>query len=117
MLYGQKLADPALTRIRLNIVSRLMATFAPRNLKSYVCSHVFENKRPILLVVREDGDWMFMCGGADHVSHQYRVVGVGHLVDRDPTLNDCADLPNGSEAERSAIGEPWLRSRIDAPAC
>ena len=29
----------------------------------YVCSHVFENVRPILLVVREGGDWQCLCGG------------------------------------------------------
>jgi hypothetical protein len=27
-------------------------------------------------------------------------------------LGECADLPDGFEAERSAIGQPWLRSPI-----
>ena len=94
-----------------------MIKFTPCNLNSYVCSHVFENKRPILLVVREEGDWMFMCGGTDPGADDCHVVEVGHLVDRDPTLHECADLPDGCEAERSAIGESWLRSRIDASAC
>jgi hypothetical protein len=35
-------------------------TFSPPHLKSYICSHIFENKRPILLIVHEDGDWMFV---------------------------------------------------------
>jgi len=91
--------------------------FAPPNLKSYVCSHVFAQARPILLVVHEDGDWSFMCGQSDHGgAEDYKVVGVGHVIERDPSVNECADLPNGFEAERAAVGKPWLRSRVDAAA-
>lgn len=91
--------------------------FTPRNLKIYVCSHVFADTRPVLLVAREQGDWMFLCGGRDHDEGGWKVVGVGHLVDRDPTLEECADLPDNFEAERSAVGEPWLRCRIDEEPC
>jgi hypothetical protein len=38
------------------------------------------------------------------------VVGIGHLIDEDPSLHACSDLPNGHEAERLSIGSPWLRS-------
>jgi hypothetical protein len=72
--------------------------FSPSNLKSYVCSHVFCRTRPILLVAHDEGDWQFMCAGTDHDQDDCRVVGVGHLIDRDPTLNECADLPEGSRA-------------------
>lgn len=66
-------------------------TFAPPNLKS------------------------FTCGKPDHGgSDDYCVVGVGHLVEGDPSINECTDLPNGFEAERAAVGQPWLRSPIDA---
>ena len=91
--------------------------FAPPNLKTYICSHLFAKTRPILLIVHEDGDWMFMCGKGDHGgSEDCHVVGVGHLVKRDPSINECADLPDGFEAERKAVGEPWLRTRIGAAA-
>jgi hypothetical protein len=90
-----------------------MATFATRSLKCYVCCHVFQDTRPILLVAREQGDWMFLCGRADHASGGYRVVGVGHLTDRDSTLHQCADLPDDHEAERSAVGASWIRTPID----
>jgi hypothetical protein len=94
-------------------VSRLMP-FSPPNLKSYVCSHVFSKARPILLVVHEGGDWSFLCGDNDHTSDGYRVVGVGHLVERDATIDECADLPPEFEAERTAIGQPWLRCPVEA---
>jgi len=94
-----------------------MTSFAQRNLAAYVCNHVFEDTRPILLVVHEEGDWMFLCGDSDHDLGDCRVVGVGHLVDRDPSLDVCADLPKGFEAERSAVGELWLRCRITDDSC
>jgi len=68
-------------------------------------------------VAHEDGDWSFQCGATDHGSKDYHVVGVGHLIDRDPSLNQCANLPDGFEAERGAVGEEWIRSPIDATAC
>jgi len=77
-----------------------------------ICSHVFDKARPILLVVHEGGDWQFMCGAAGHAPSDGHVVGVGHLIDRDPSLNECADLPNSFEAERSAVGAPWRRREI-----
>ena len=91
-----------------------MAEFTPRNLGCFVCSHVFEKTRPILLVVHEDWDWQFMCGAADHAGDDGHLVGVGHLTDRDPSLNECADLPNGFVAERFAVGEPWARNEISS---
>src|SRR4051812_23851699 len=30
--------------------------------KAYVCVHVFDSSRPILLVSRSGGDWSFLCG-------------------------------------------------------
>ena len=91
----------------------MSAVFAPNNLAVYMCSHVFDSVRPVLLVIHEQGDFQFMCGASDHGSNDIHVVGVGHLTERDPTLNQCADLPEGSEAERSAVGSPWLRARYD----
>ncbi len=86
--------------------------FAPNNLTSYICPHIFENSRPILLVVHDDGEWQFLCGGNDH-GHDCHIVGIGHLVDRDPSINKCADLPNGFMAQRAALDQPWTRCSIE----
>jgi len=92
--------------------------FAPRNLVAYICTHVFENTRPILLIAHEsDGDWQFMCGGTDHGAGEGHVVGVAHLMDRDPSINECANLPNGFEAERSATDQAWIRRGINEKSC
>ncbi|WP_152565180.1 MULTISPECIES: hypothetical protein [Methylobacter] len=72
----------------------------------FVCPHVFKATRPILLVVHEDGDWQCLCGGNDH-SDDGHLVGIGHLVERDPSLDELVDLPDGWEAERHSPEQPW----------
>lgn len=54
-----------------------------------------------------------LCGG-DHPDDgsEYRVVGLGHVVDHDPTLLEVLDLNPGEEAERSGVGASWVRSRF-----
>ena len=95
-----------------------MSGFSPGNLKTYICTHVFLEECPVLLVIHDkDGDWGFVCGGLHQdAAEDYRIVGVGHLTARDPSLNECADLPAGFEAERSALGQPWIRIASDARA-
>ena len=93
-----------------------MNKFGSDHLKSYVCTHVFEKVRPVLLVTHEDdGAWCLLCGDVhSNSAESYRVVGIGHVVAADTTLNDCADLPIGWEAERSDVGNIWLRTKIDS---
>lgn len=75
----------------------------------YVCSHIFADFRPVLLVARESGDWMFLCGDTHDNDESYHLVGISHLVERDSTLRDLVDLPDNFQAERSSAGEPWVR--------
>lgn len=80
--------------------------------KSYVCTHVFAGSRPVLYVTRPDGSWCALCGDnhPDDPAY-YRVVGLGHVVDLDPTLSAVLDLQPDEEAERPDVGGPWTRSR------
>ncbi|MGH8121728.1 MAG: hypothetical protein ACREPT_03055 [Rudaea sp.] len=84
----------------------------PDKLVSFTCSHVFENTRPVLLVVHEHGDWTFTCGCADHGTNDSHLVGVDYLVEQDPSLSGCLDIVEGFEAVRSWNGVPWLRGKI-----
>jgi hypothetical protein len=83
--------------------------------KAYVCIHVFENVRPVLLVSRMDGDWCFLCG-QDHPedASYYRVVGIGHVLSHYPDLNEVMNLRPNEEAERSHVGEPWIWTNLDS---
>ena len=81
----------------------------------YVCSHVFKNTRPILESVRdEDGSWQFLCGvegcldeGGPHL------VGVGHLIARDPSINELIVLNLGMYAERASDTSKWEFGTLD----
>lgn len=76
---------------------------------SYVCIHVFENSCPIKLVTRDEDGWCFLCGDTHPDSADYyRVVGAGHLFDRDHTLKEIEDLEENWEAEREYVGGEWF---------
>jgi hypothetical protein len=64
------------------------------HLASFVCSHISDDSEPILLVAHEEGDWQFLCG-REHKGETPRVVGIGHLLERDPSLQRLRDLEDG----------------------
>lgn len=73
----------------------------------YICQHVFDVERPIRLVVHDaGGDLMMLCGETDHdwESHRPRVVGLGHLLGRDPGIGGL-DIAPGFEAR--LCGDQW----------
>lgn len=82
------------------------------NTAAFVCEHVFGATRPVLYVCRSGGDWQFLCGGDHGPEETPRLVGVGHLIERDPSLETILDLPRGWEAERESALSPWSRTRI-----
>ena len=45
--------------------------------------------------------------------YYYRVVGLGHLVEHDPSLKSVLDLSPNEEAERIAVGERWIRTNLE----
>ena len=65
---------------------------------------------PILLVTHDadDGSWQFLCGTTDDPADA-RVVGLGDMYKRDPTLAALADLPEGWRASRASATLPWQR--------
>ena len=47
----------------------------------------------------------------DHeaLRRDFVLVHVEHLLSKDPSLLQLADLPEDMGAEREAIGQPWIR--------
>jgi len=84
----------------------------PRNLATYICQHVFENSRSMDYVsYMEDGDLFISCCGNDHDftnPAELRVVGLGHLLNRDQSLCELPDLQRGAWAERESPNYPWV---------
>ena len=65
---------------------------------------------PILLVTHDadDGSWQFFCGTTND-SVDARVVGLGRMYQRDGTLGELADMPEGWCASRASPDHPWQR--------
>lgn len=64
---------------------------------------------PILLVSHDqNGDWQFLCGTTNEPKDG-ALVCLGEMVDRNETLGEVADLPDGWRAERRTIGGIWAR--------
>lgn len=83
-----------------------------KEIPAYVCSHIFDNTRPILLVYRENDEWQFLCGGNHSNDEIPRVVGMNHLLERDSTLLAIMNIENGYEAERKDINSEWRISKL-----
>jgi hypothetical protein len=84
------------------------------HLRAYVCVHVCDDVRPVLLVSRAGGPWCFLCGDVHtQDASSYRVVGIGHLFERDHSLLELKDLPPDWEAERQDVRSPWIRKKFD----
>jgi hypothetical protein len=82
----------------------------PKELRVFVCNHVFEKARPVLLISSEDGDLSFLCGELHNQDvAEIKAVGLNHVVDDDPSIVEALEkLPVDSEAERVAVGAPWI---------
>ena len=67
-----------------------------------------ENNQPILTVIhKQHGDWQFLTA-EPFTAADCKLVGLKHLIDRDPTLNELFDLQYGEMAERNFIGDEWI---------
>ena len=81
------------------------------NRAAYVCRHVFDHSRVMDYVHYDrDGDILITCSGNDHDfsdPQEIHVVGLGHLIARDPTLLDVPSLYSGAWAERSEGDLQW----------
>ncbi len=83
-----------------------------RNVAAITTKQVVKGSFPILAVVhyKDDDSWAFTCGTTNK-SEDLMVVGMGELVDIDPTLYSIADLPSGWSAHRKSIDSEWVRTK------
>lgn len=77
------------------------------NTAAFTCRHVIAGS-PILYVSHDkEGDWQFLCGQGSHSSEDGLVVGIGHMAERDPTVNELAKMCTGHHAERVTKEAQW----------
>jgi len=82
-----------------------------KNRAVFTTRPVLEENLPILLVAHDrDGDWQFLCGTTNRPKDG-RIVSLGCIFERDRTLAEVADLPEGWRADRPAVGAGWKRGK------
>jgi hypothetical protein len=82
----------------------------------FVCKHIFEGSRPVLLVSHSEDDWQFLCGENHTASELPEVVGLNHILERDFSIVAIMDIPVDCEAERQTTSSPWIITSCDKNA-
>ena len=83
----------------------------PRDCVSITMRQILDGEEPILMACHDlDGEWQFI-GTTDANEEDGRIVGLGCIVDFDPTLLELADLPPGWSAVRDRVGDRWIREQ------
>ena len=73
----------------------------------FACSHILDEKQPILFVRRDaDGDWQFLCSNKTHRQDSLRLVTIFDILD-DPSAADAIALEPGQTAMRNSTSEEW----------
>lgn len=77
------------------------------------CRCVVFDKKPVHFVSHAGGDWQFYCSDKAHdfnsstIEQDLVLVGVVHLIEDDPTLDELSILPVDMGAERECVGGGW----------
>jgi hypothetical protein len=84
----------------------------PPHAQAFLSETVNKGTEPVTYVSHdaEDGAWQFLGNSMSDGSGPVLSC-LHHPIDRDPSLAELADLPSGWYAERSKLGEPWLRKK------
>jgi hypothetical protein len=82
----------------------------PVNTAALTTARVLDGSLPVVLVTHDsdDGMWQFLCGSTND-SKDGRIVCLGCMIQKDPSLFEIADLPTGWQAWRDAPGQEWHR--------
>ncbi len=85
----------------------------PTDVAAFSTRPVIEDGFPILLVTHDDdGYWQVLCGTTNR-TEDARVVGLGEMFERDRSIGELADLPQGWRAWRESVSASWKRERME----
>jgi hypothetical protein len=79
----------------------------------FTAKRIMNDDDPILYVYHEvaDGAWQFH-GPSEFTRGDLALVCFHHIVDKDSTIKELADLPIGWQAKRNTASDPWIREPI-----
>ncbi len=88
----------------------------PETTACFVCEHVLNKTRPILLVTHDEDTeyeyWQFLCGETDHGNGSIKITSMRKATEIDPTINELHELKLGVSADRKNIAAPWERFKV-----
>jgi hypothetical protein len=77
----------------------------------FTTKFVINNNSSITYVTHEenDGDWVFLSADEfEHFEDVVMIVGLGQILERDNSLLELADMPEGYCAERESKESKWV---------
>lgn len=80
----------------------------PPNCAAIVSKSVIDKRKPILHVVHDEDDhgWQFLDNESEALE-DLCIVGLGHVLDLDPSMAELAGLEPGWQATRDDAQAPW----------
>lgn len=79
------------------------------NTACFVCSHIMDRSRPILLASheKEDGFWQFLCGCNNHNDADIKIISLKQAVEIDSSINELFEMPLGVATDRKSVNDKW----------
>jgi len=86
----------------------------PLSTPVFTTKFVTDDQKDITYVTHEeDGAWQFLSDDDfDDIENVAKSVGLGDLLDADPTLLSLADMPVGNYAIRDHKGDAWVIKKV-----
>ena len=84
------------------------------NTLCFVCTHVYEKEKDILLVAHEKqiGEWKFTCGAEHHDNNSYKIISLKQITVIDNSINEVSAMPKGIGARRDSKNDLWSPFRL-----
>ena len=78
----------------------------------YTTKRIMNGDEPILYVFHdaEDGAWQFH-GASESMPEDASLICFHHIIDKDSTIKELADLPRGWCAKRERASDAWVREQ------
>lgn len=75
--------------------------------KHICCKHVLNRESPILLVVKSDGRFQFMCGQGHEIDDGPELMKLKDILDYDPSINKVLNMKDNHIIERNSVNDFW----------
>ena len=84
----------------------------PPNCATVVSNSIIEKRKPILYVSHDEDDhgWQFLDNESEELD-DLCIVGLGHILEVDPSMAGLASLEPGWQATRADISSEWVIER------